>query len=93
MLIAVVITANHYIVDVVAGVMVAVIALQLAFISTASTHSGSNVSTGAMALRWCHSFPNPRSPVPRRSPHVRQARLDLEVCLVDQIARAILPLT
>ena len=94
MLVSVVITANHYIVDAVAGGMVAVLSLQVALIVR---------RFNPLRIEWV-GWGNAVASVPQLSEsalagpgvsphHVRQARLDLEARLADQAAQAVLPLT
>ncbi|MBT5775181.1 MAG: phosphatase PAP2 family protein [Dehalococcoidia bacterium] len=92
MLLAVVITANHYIVDAVAGGMVAIIALQLAQVVR---------RLNPLRIEWV-GWGNAVASVPQLSEsaltgpgvsphHARQARLELEARLAEHAVRAVIP--
>ena len=94
MLIAVVITANHYIVDTVAGGMVAVLALQAALMVRRLNPIRIQWVGWGAAVASVPTLSESDIPTPGVSPrHTRQRRLEFEARLAEHKARAVLPPT
>lgn len=94
MLISVVITANHYIVDAVAGGMVAVIALQLATMTRRFSPIRIQWVGWGNAIASVPTLSESQLASPGVSPrHAREVRLDLEARIAEHKARAVLPPT
>jgi hypothetical protein len=94
MLISVVITANHYTVDTVAGGVVAVIALRFAFMICRFNPIRIQWVVWDAAVVSVLTLSESQLDRSGGSPcHAREARLDLEARIAQHKARAILPTT
>jgi len=92
MLLAVVITANHYIVDTIAGGMVAVIALRLAFMVRRFNPIRIQWIDWSAAVNFIPTLSQSQLASSSISPrHAREVRLDLEAQIAQHKARAVLP--
>ena len=94
MLVSVVVTANHYIVDAVAGGMVAVIAFQIALMLRRFNPRRIEWVGWGNAVASVPQLSESALAGPGVSPHhSRQARFELEAHLAEHSARAVFPLT